>query len=89
MRGEVPIHEHLVEQGFVAFVESVGNNPLFYDLKAKRPRRDDPTSPGQPLWLKARVTLAEGMPRGRGESATGPRGSNTWRRRLRCFLDTP
>jgi hypothetical protein len=27
----VPLHEQLVEQGFVAFAESKGKGPLFYD----------------------------------------------------------
>jgi integrase len=56
---EVPIHEHLAEQGFIRFVGSVGSGPLFYDPEARRMRREDPTNPGQPPWVKARVKLAE------------------------------
>jgi integrase len=32
----VPLHEHLVKQGFIAFVEKIGNGPLFY-LTPSRP----------------------------------------------------
>ena len=27
----VPLHEHLIEQGFLAFVKASGNGPLFYN----------------------------------------------------------
>ena len=40
---KVPLHEHLVEMGFLAFVEKEGDGPLFYD-PAKR-RKDDPRKP--------------------------------------------
>ena len=33
----VPIHEHLVEQGFIGFVEKMGSGPLFYVPPAPRP----------------------------------------------------
>jgi integrase len=33
----VPLHEHLVEQGFVAFVEEMGSGPLFYQPAPPRP----------------------------------------------------
>ena len=26
----VPLHEHLIDQGFMSFVEEMGNGPLFY-----------------------------------------------------------
>lgn len=42
---KVPIHEHLVEMGFIDFVKSVGDGPLFYDPKARRKASDDPTKP--------------------------------------------
>jgi integrase len=44
----VPLHEHLVEQGFVAFAQVKGKGPLFYDPGARRKADDqrsaDPTS---------------------------------------------
>ena len=35
----VPLHDHLIEQGFLAFAQSCGDGPLFY-----RPRRKEPDS---------------------------------------------
>lgn len=32
----VPLHEHLIEQGFLEFVRSRGDGPLFFDPGAKR-----------------------------------------------------
>jgi hypothetical protein len=32
----VPLHEHLIEQGFLAFVKANGSGPLFYN-EAKKP----------------------------------------------------
>ena len=32
----VPIHEHLIEQGFIKFAEAQGNGPLFYDAGGRR-----------------------------------------------------
>ena len=48
----VPIHEHLVEQGFLAFVEEMGNGPLFYVL----PRR--PAGKPEPVQSPAERTRA-------------------------------
>jgi len=33
----VPLHEHLIEQGFLDYVASVGSGPLFYDPSKHRP----------------------------------------------------
>lgn len=55
----VPLHEHLIEQGFMDFVRKVGKGPLFYDPSSKRKVSDDPTKPVQPLWVKARVKLSD------------------------------
>ena len=38
----VPIHEHLVEQGFITFVEEIGNGPLFYVLPRRLPGKPEP-----------------------------------------------
>ncbi|MBB4041809.1 integrase [Microvirga flocculans] len=57
----VPIHEHLVEQGFLEMVNAIGNGPLFYD-----PTRHDPDATFGPAeqraqklakWLRASVKL--------------------------------
>ena len=33
----VPLHEHLIEQGFASFVEEIGSGPLFYAPRPTRP----------------------------------------------------
>ncbi len=54
----VPLHEHLVEQGFLAFVKANGAGPLFYN-ESKQPRGPiDPTNPRKPRYVKAREQVA-------------------------------
>lgn len=36
----VPLHSHLIEQGFLAVVKAVGSGPLFYDPRAQRVAKD-------------------------------------------------
>jgi integrase len=38
----VPLHEHLIEQGFVQFVQARGKGPLFYEKDTAEPSADDP-----------------------------------------------
>jgi integrase len=54
----IPLHEHLVEQGFVRFVNASGTGPLFYN-ESKATAADDPTNPKRPRAVKARERLAE------------------------------
>ncbi len=65
----VPLHEHLIKQGFVRFVKASGDGPLFYNVP-KPPRskpkddtteekaKDDPTNPKRPRAVKARERIA-------------------------------
>lgn len=57
----VPIHSHLVEQGFLALVADVGPNPLFYDPKRhKRGAQANPAEmQGRSLgrWIRQTVKL--------------------------------
>ena len=54
----VPLHEHLIEQGFLAFVRANGGGPLFYN-EAKQPApAGDPTNPRKARYVKARERLA-------------------------------
>lgn len=61
----VPIHPHLIEQGFLAFVEACGPGPLFYD--EKRHRSASATSPGElqshklGRWVRETVKLDPGV----------------------------
>jgi integrase len=38
----VPLHQHLVQQGFLKFVEKRGDGPLFYKPRTTTPTEDDP-----------------------------------------------
>jgi integrase len=54
----VPLHDHLIEQDFLAFVKANGGGPLFYN-EAKQPSRPvDPTNPRKPRYVKAREKVA-------------------------------
>lgn len=56
----VPIHAHLIEQGFLEFVKSAGKGPLFFSAKAQvNQRASDPTNPKKSLAVKAREHLAK------------------------------
>jgi len=63
----VPIHEHLIDQGFLEFVASRGKGPLFYvpisgDAHTKEEqelRSQDPTNPKRPRPVIARKRLAQ------------------------------
>jgi integrase len=54
----VPLHEHLIEQGFVAWAHTNGRGPLFYNAPASV-KQNDPTNPSRPRPVTARVHLAE------------------------------
>jgi integrase len=53
----VPVHEHLIEQGFLAFVKASGKAALFYN-EGKQSAIDDPTNPRKQRYVKAREHLA-------------------------------
>jgi len=54
----VPLHEHLIEQGFLAFVKANGKGPLFYNEPTQPAPSDDPTNPRKPRSVKARENVA-------------------------------
>jgi integrase len=53
----VPIHSHVIEQGFVEFVRSRGKGPLFYD-PAESESPSDPLNPKRPRSVTVRQRLA-------------------------------
>ncbi len=53
----VPLHEHLIAQGFLTFAKSVGRGPLFYNPHKGTPEKPEPSNPRKPR-LKAREHLA-------------------------------
>jgi integrase len=54
----VPLHEHLIEQGFIAFVKTSGNGPLFYNEPKEQAAHNDPTNPRKPRYVKASEHVA-------------------------------
>lgn len=55
----VPLHTHLIEQGFLAFAKSVGQGPLFYNPHKGTPDAPEPSNPRKPRYVKAREHLAK------------------------------
>ncbi len=54
----VPLHEHLIAQGFLTFVKSRGKGPLFYNEVKGPPRKSVASNPPKPRYVKAREHLA-------------------------------
>jgi integrase len=55
----VPLHEHLIRQGFPAFVDASGNGPLFYNHNGNQQETiGDRTNPRKARYVKAREHLA-------------------------------
>lgn len=54
----VPIHEHLIEQGFLTFVRKSGHGPLFY-AEPTATRESNPTKPQRPRAVVTRTHLAD------------------------------
>jgi integrase len=76
----VPLHEHLIEQGFLAFAKDNGKGPLFYNepKAAQANASDDPTNPRKPRFVKVREHVAAWV---RGLGITDPELSpnHAWR----------
>jgi integrase len=54
----VPVHEHLIAQGFLAFVARHGRGPLFY-RPTQQHDGDDPIQIKKPRYVQARERLAD------------------------------
>jgi integrase len=54
----VPLHEHLIAQGFLDFVASRRTGPLFYNAPQGEPRASVATKPTKPRYVSARERLA-------------------------------
>ena len=74
----VPIHEHIIEQGFLDMVREVGNGPLFYNPDKKPRASVDPLKPSRSRAATARAHLSEWV---RDLGVTDPEVSPThaWR----------
>jgi integrase len=54
----VPIHEHLVAQGFLEFVRRIGKGPLFYNRRVSA-GSDDPLNPRRTPAVRTRASLGD------------------------------
>jgi integrase len=54
----VPLHEHLIEQGFLDFVRSAGEGPLFYRPRRAQRGSPEPTKQTKSPAAQARQRLA-------------------------------
>jgi integrase len=54
----VPLHEHLIAQGFIEFVRAQGSGPLFYNVRSVDGKElDDPLNPKRSPAIKTRRRL--------------------------------
>lgn len=77
----VPLHEHLVEQGFLAFVQGSKKGPLFFDPAKDRGVREkeDVTNPKRTQADKLRNRLGEWVRKGLGVDDPEIRPNHAWR----------
>jgi integrase len=76
----VPLHVHLIEQGFIEFVKSNGNGPLFYNPNSpSRSNTDDPTKPVRPRSVTTRSRLAEWVRKDCGVTDPEVSPNHSWR----------
>jgi integrase len=81
----VPLHEHIVAQGFLEFVAS-RKGALFYNAVVGEISDDDATNPIRPRAVKARERLAEWV-RGLGLTDTELRPNHAWRHTFKQVAD--
>jgi integrase len=83
----VPLHEHLLAQGFLAFVQAKGKGPLFYEASREgRDLADDATNPRKPRYVKAREHLAAWV-RSIGVSDKELQPNHAWRHSFKQRAD--
>lgn len=82
----VPIHEHLIEQGFLKFVADRAKGPLFYSPAGSAGSTGDPTNPKRPRAVKTRERLA-GWVRCLGVTDTEIRPNHGWRHTFKQIAD--
>ena len=75
----VPLHDHLIEQGFSEFVKAKGDGPLFYNTRSLRKAiTTDPTKPVRPRSVSTRNRIAEWV-REIGVTDTAVAPNHSWR----------
>lgn len=74
----MPIHEHLIAQGFLTFIASLGKGPLFYNVAKGEPRVRVATNPSKARSVKTREHLAAWV-RSLGINDPEVRPNHAWR----------
>jgi integrase len=82
----VPLHEHLIAQGFLKFVGSGSKGPLFYNPTKSASASDDPTKQKKPRAAQARQRLATWV-RELGVSDRGISPNHAWRHTFKQIAD--
>ena len=80
----VPLHEHLIEQGFLALVKANGHGALFYNETKQPAASDDPTNPPKQRYVKAREHLAIWV-RGLGVNDPEVLPNHAWRHTFKAI----
>jgi integrase len=82
----VPLHDHLIAQGFLETVKAVGKGALFYDDKTPHRASSDPMNPSRSRAGNTRGDLAEWV---RQQGVTDPELSPThaWRHTFKQIAD--
>ena len=82
----VPIHAHLIKQGFLAHVKANGQGPLFYNQQKGEPKPTDATNPSKPRYVKVRENLATWV---RSLGITDPelQPNHAWRHTFKQIAD--
>jgi len=81
----VPIHAHVIEQGFLEFVRSHGNGPLFYN-PIEDENSSDPLKPKRPRAVSTRNKLAKWV-RKLGVTDDELKPNHAWRHTFKARAD--
>jgi integrase len=83
----VPLHEHLIAQGFIEFVRAQGEGPLFYNERAATNADADPLKPKRHPAIKVRQRLGEWVRElGISDPEVGP--THGWRHLFQRIADS-
>jgi integrase len=82
----VPIHEHLIEQGFIEFVRRSGNGPLFYNPRTDALEQSDPLTPRRSRADTARAHLSDWVQE-IGVTDAELKPTHAWRETFRQIAD--